>query len=220
MGVREDLSALFDILNDVEKVGSQLVTNLAKVEAQISSLQLQLAQVESQLREQRRKREQHERECAIASKALESLDVLVRLLSDKGQQLFRDFLVKGLSLVFPDKRFDFAVEKNTVYVIDGDKKVPFNRVGGGVINVVVFLIIVFFLVLLSPTRFVVLDEAFAQVSAEYIENVSKLVRELASEYNFIFLMVTHRPELAAYATRRYKVEQVNGESILREETSA
>jgi ABC-type thiamine transport system ATPase subunit len=54
-------------------------------------------------------------------------------------------------------------------------------------------------------KFMALDESFNNVSAEYIPNVSKLLKSLCDDQGFDMLLVTHQEGLAAAADNVYKV---------------
>lgn len=70
--------------------------------------------------------------------------------------------------------------------------------GGGVVDVAAFALRVSCLMLHRPrlSKVVVLDEPFRFVSAEYQENVGRMLEELASDLDLQVIMVTHNEELS------------------------
>jgi ABC-type lipoprotein export system ATPase subunit len=51
-----------------------------------------------------------------------------------------------------------------------------------------------------------LDETFAAIGGDYIQNASKFINELSNKLGLDVLLVTHEPEFKNYAKRVYKVE--------------
>lgn len=83
--------------------------------------------------------------------------------------------------------------------------------GGGVAAVAGFLIQAV-LVLLTPNLRPVLflDEAFSQVSAEYLGPLSEFIKELTIRSPLQVILVTHSPEFEESADRVYRFSQVAG----------
>lgn len=81
--------------------------------------------------------------------------------------------------------------------------------GGGLVAVVGFLLRVTVLLLTQPEgkRFLLIDESFAHLSAEYLEGVGNFLRELVDETGLQIVMVTHQEELAAAATSSLRFSQ-------------
>lgn len=71
------------------------------------------------------------------------------------------------------------------------------QVGGGVLAVAAFALRISCLMLQSPAcrRLLVLDEPFVHLSQQYRSRVRDLVQELATEFGFQMLLVTHVEEL-------------------------
>lgn len=84
--------------------------------------------------------------------------------------------------------------------------------GGGLVSVTSFLLRVLLLLSARPAlrRLLVLDETFAQLSAEYVGNLVALIRRIASEGKFQIVLVTHRVELADAADVAYRFELKDG----------
>jgi hypothetical protein len=83
--------------------------------------------------------------------------------------------------------------------------------GGGVAAVAGFLINAV-LVLLTPGMrpLLVLDEAFAQVSAEYEEPLADFIAELCARSGLQVVLVTHSPAYSGAADRQYRFTQAGG----------
>lgn len=93
--------------------------------------------------------------------------------------------------------------------------------GGGVASIIGFILRTVVLAL-SPNatrRFLVLDETFGMVSAEYIEPLSDLLRKLVDETGVQMLVVTHEPRLGMKADKLYRFTH-NGERTIVNEIEA
>lgn len=84
--------------------------------------------------------------------------------------------------------------------------------GGGLVNVVSFLLRVLVLLSARPAmrRLLVLDETWNNVSAEYIPNLIALIQRIAEDGDVQMLIVTHRPEFMEAADVAYRFELVDG----------
>ena len=89
--------------------------------------------------------------------------------------------------------------------------------GGGVVNVVSFLLQLWVQIKVRPvlSRLVCLDETFANVDEEHLGAVVRLLREVAEEGGFQFIIITHRPQLAAAGDVVYQLSQKEGRTQVR-----
>lgn len=187
-------------------VDEQLVGLIARKVA----LTEQLAQKQARMTELADKK-------AFLTKCLTVLDTLIQTVAAKGVGRVEQAVSSGLQLVFgPDlscviERKDGA--RGTTYRIqiknstpDGDViDDPMEAFGGGVVNVTAFLLRVLLLQRFKLQKLLVLDEAFNNVSVQYLPAVSGLLQSLADDYGFTILAVTHQPELARAAHHAYAV---------------
>lgn len=85
--------------------------------------------------------------------------------------------------------------------------------GGGVAAVTGFLLRVIMILLTNSRRIIFLDETFSQVSTHYQENVAQLLEDLATDYGFQFILVTHRsPEIVERSSHVYETLMKNGKT--------
>jgi hypothetical protein len=76
--------------------------------------------------------------------------------------------------------------------------------GGGVQNVVAFLLRVILVKRFKLAKFLVLDEQFSNVSPEYQPKVSQMLRELA-DLGFTIFAVSHQPMITEAADTVYRL---------------
>jgi DNA repair exonuclease SbcCD ATPase subunit len=120
----------------------------------------------------------------------------------------------GLKAIFEDQNLSFkpviSKKNEKIYIelktanngIEGE----FGSYGGSVAVIESFLLRVICMLKMNLARLILLDETFAPIGDEYIQNTSKLVGELAAKLGLDVLLVTHQPEFKNYAKRVYKVK--------------
>jgi len=103
---------------------------------------------------------------------------------------------------------EFALEQGGVEMDIMEAK------GGTIVNLVNFLLRLAVILAAQPPlrRVIVLDEAFAHVSAEYVPALAALIRQLCDETGVQIILVTHDPAFADSADVVYEVTQAKGKS--------
>lgn len=82
--------------------------------------------------------------------------------------------------------------------------------GGGVAAVVGFLLRLIITMLREERPLLVLDETFAQLSAEYEPRLAEFLRELVDQTGVQIVMVTHSEAFSEHADRVYRFGQKKG----------
>lgn len=129
----------------------------------------------------------------------------------------------GVQAVFgPAYRFRVKSElrgktvKTEFFLVEDGLELPLlEATGGGVGDVVSFLLRVVMLCLVRPVqrRLLVLDEPFKFVSKEYHHQVQTLLKELVEALDLQLIVVTHEPLFVEVATTVVKVRKQDGVSI-------
>lgn len=139
------------------------------------------------------------------------LDVMVKDEITKMASL----ITYGLKTVFDDQNLSFLpviTKKSSKIHIDlktendgvqGD----FESFGGSVAVIESFLLRILSILKQKLARFMLLDETFASVGEEYINNTSKLVTELAKKLDMDILLVTHQKDFQNQADNVYRVKE-------------
>lgn len=179
------------------------------------------AQARADLREDHVRAEIASARVADSRERLAQLDAKVTKLA-KGKALLnslvvdgrRDSLAKieelvtaGLRAVFENDAYSFRIETKplrdqvlyTFALDDGVHKSTdiVNERGGGVADVVSFILGVVVQLMLDPTaRVFVLDERFKGVASVFRPNAALMLKKLAEQLNIQVIQVTHEEELA------------------------
>lgn len=147
--------------------------------------------------------DEHEADCGEAQ---EILQVIAQTIQQQAHDRISHVVSRCLAAVF-DEPYTFRIhfdrkrgktEAQLVFVRDGlELGNPKDAAGGGVIDVAAFALRLSCLLLTRPParRFMVLDEPFRFVSAEYRPLLPHLLQCLSDEFDIQIVMVTHVEEL-------------------------
>lgn len=101
-------------------------------------------------------------------------------------------------------------------LIDNGMEVdPLKSCGGGVINILSILLRIVVLSMSSNRKFLVIDEGFANLSANHREKAVDFLKLAAEKLGVQFLIVTHQDELKEAADILYEIKEKDGYSIFK-----
>jgi len=155
-----------------------------------------------------------EEEQAVLALSEAALSTLLAEVSQENLRQIEGLIAYGLQMVFDDKvlGFKFVTTQQRggpalepVLVEDGHEMPILDAKGGGPANVVAFLLRLIVTHKLGLYPLLLLDESFSMVSAQYLPNLGKLLRELSTQLHTTILLVTHQPELLEHATHGYQI---------------
>jgi DNA repair ATPase RecN len=158
----------------------------------------------------------------LAAMSAESLTSVERLLTYGLQTAFP---AQGLAcrLEASTKRGQQAIDVRLVHATTGgvvDAPV-LDAFGGGPASVISFLLRLLVVRRAKLAPVLLLDEAFAFVSAEYIGGVARLLRELADKLGLTIVLVTHQPAFLDVAHVAYRIGKgADGSATFTEVTPA
>lgn len=196
--------------------------------SRIGDLKSSLLQEEGALSMAEKELERLEKELSlliVEERVLTSVELVLTELSgkilDQSTSPIDRLVTSGLRFIFDDNRLEFRTDierfrgRTTVkfsLLQDGEEAPIMESYGGGVIVVVGVLLRVVTVMALKARRVLVLDETLADVSDQYITNVSKFLKELCVSLDFTIILVTHNVEFAANADHHFKFDSAPGES--------
>lgn len=100
--------------------------------------------------------------------------------------------------------------KTEFKLLDNGKEIDImNSVGGGLIDVISFVLRILVLVSVKPRRrrILFLDEPFRNVSENYRPQVAKLIKSLSQQLDLQIVMVSHQQEFIEIADKAYLLEK-------------
>jgi len=125
----------------------------------------------------------------------------------------------GLSYVFYDKRFKIKIELNdkrgkslTLSLLDEETQRIVNikhGIGAGVRSVISFIFKVYYLISKGSYPLLLLDEAYSEISEDYIETFFNFMKGLCDKHNLIVVMITHDDRFMGYGDRIYSINDGN-----------
>jgi len=146
-------------------------------------------------------------------KAVGLIDRIIIMISANGISKMESIVSGGLQLVF-GPGYEFVVEKkegvrgNSYRLLGRHGNISgslMETFGGGVVNVVAFLLRVIMIKRFKLNKFLAVDESFNNVSEDYLPQVSAMMTKLCHDHGFNILAVTHQPILASAADNIYEV---------------
>ena len=154
-------------------------------------------------------------ETDLLSKASVVLKHLLDVMVKDEINRMAGLMTYGLKTVFDDQRLTFvpvmSKKAEKVYIElntrNGDVEGGFGSFGGSVAVIESFLLRVLCMLKMGLARFMVLDETFASVGAEYISSTSRLIGELSKKLGMDVLLVTHQMEFQTHADNVYRVKE-------------
>lgn len=157
-----------------------------------------------------------EKESEVLEKTEKVLKHLVDKLVKKDLKKMDELVTYGLNTVFPDRnlKFESTVEElrgklnislRTIY--NGEAVDPSSMSSISVIES--FLLRVLCIIKLKKAPFLLMDETFAAVDSDYIENVSRLIAQISEKLKIDILAVTHNPKLSESAKACFRVNSID-----------
>lgn len=190
-----------------------LVSRLGKVHAVVSSIEQRLAYETTTVTRLSARIKQLEDEKALLVKSVGTLDRCVQIVSANGIGKIEGIVSDGLQRVFDNPELRLFIEKKETargnsyrLLIRKGNTIgnPMDSFGGGVQNVVAFLLRVILVKRFKLAKFLCLDEQFSNVSSEYQPKVSEMLKTLA-KMGWTIFTISHQPDITAAADTIYEV---------------
>ena len=157
-----------------------------------------------------------ENQKVMNTKALAVIDRAIQVISQNGIGKIETIVSDGLRLVFDDD-LRLVIERKEgargdsyrLLVQEGNDPPgpPIDTMGGGVVNVISFLLRVIMIQRFKLSKFIVLDESMNNVSPDRLPRVSEMLRSLCDEHGYTILSITQQTLLASAANRVFCVEK-------------
>ena len=168
------------------------------------------------------------KELSEQKEELEELNkYFTKLIADRREGIISKvlaFVTDGMQIIFDDPSIHVLLEdivrsgKKYTRIgisVNGIETWDWSAASGGIRQAVSFLFRVIFLSMSSNRRFMVLDEPFSALSAQYRQNIASLIKTLADDMNMQFFIVTHQDEIRDAATNLFEITQgQDGEALL------
>jgi DNA repair exonuclease SbcCD ATPase subunit len=194
-------------------VDQVLVSRLGKVHAVVSSIDQRLQYESATISRLTARIKILESEKSELVKAVGTIDRCVQIVSSNGIGKIEGIVSDGLRRVFGNDQIGLFIEKKEtargnsyrLLVRKGETVGnPMDSFGGGVQNVVAFLLRVILIKRFKLAPVLCLDEQFSNVSLEYQSKISQMLKTLAG-MGFTIFAISHQPAITAAADTIYEV---------------
>jgi len=178
--------------------------NIKKYKKRLNILYSEYLHEKKSLKDEKRKRKEENKHLKASKEAQAIIQEIAKNVQQEAHRQISDVVSSCLSTVF-NKPYEFRIifekkrgktEARVVFVRNGLEIDPLSAAGGGIADIAAFGVRVACLCLYRPRlrRFMVLDEPFKFVSAEYKDNVRQMLEEMAENIGIQFLIITHDRE--------------------------
>lgn len=193
----------------------ELESNLDELDRRCFELEVSRKQITNNVSSLTSEIKSLEEESLILEKVSSLFKHLLDVLLDQKKKDIEQLVTYGLRTVIDDQDLKFHIDISPKYnsihtsfrtehvgVAEGN---VLDNFGGGIVNMESFLlrIITIFQTKLSP--YLILDESFANLSEDYVENCSNLLKSLCDQLGLTIFLVTHEPLMLAHADKVYRV---------------
>ena len=150
----------------------------------------------------------------------ESIDILKGLISKLSRhhiEHLEKLINTSVKTIFLDRKYTIEFEiteyRNTnnlqLTLLDETTGEPIrsdlNSNGYGLKAIIGFILQVYFILYYHQAPVMFLDEAFSNLSQQYLPYLRALINDLRDKYEFIFVLITHDPRLKEIADKTYEV---------------
>ena len=161
-----------------------------------------------------------------ADTLLELKDFLMSVSANYRDQLcnlFTSLVTEALTSIFEkDIRFNIKLYSYRnepaidVSVIEDNLEVdPQKSCGGGLNDIISFVIKIIFIYLKKSSKIIILDEPLKFLSRDYIEQSSNFIREISKRMNIQIILVSHKPDLEISCDKLINIEKNENRSIIK-----
>jgi len=157
---------------------------------------------------------------------LELKDFLMSVSANYRDQLcnlFTSLVTEALTSIFEkDIRFNIKLYSYRnepaidVSVIENNLEVdPQKSCGGGLNDIISFVIKIIFIYLKKSSRIIILDEPLKFLSRDYIEQSSNFIHDISKRMNIQIILVSHKPDLEISCDKLITIEKNENRSIIK-----
>lgn len=186
-------------------------SNLQLYESQLSQAKLKEQELVSTIH-------QLQQDIFLYDKSITTLKSVIDKLSQSHIEHLNNLLNTALSTIFFDRQYsvtlnvtDLRNNKNLEILLN--EKLPTDEVlttklddnGYGVKSIIGFILQVYFIIYHKQSPVLFMDEAFSNLSTQYLPYLKELINQLSQRYNFTFVLITHDERLSTLAERKYSV---------------
>lgn len=150
----------------------------------------------------------------------QSIEILKRMMDQLSRSQINhltDLLNSSVQSIFFDRQYSIELQvtelrnQNQLKILlhedtpDGHIVSDINDNGYGLKGIIGFILQCYFIIYYKQEPILFLDEAFGNLSSQYLPYLKALVTSLTNKYGFRFVLITHDERLMELADRTYRV---------------
>lgn len=183
--------------------------------------------IELQLQQQEDRKQQYNESLLQLQKLLQdqqtyeqSIDILKKMMDNLSRSQINhlsDLLNSSVQSIFFDRQYSIELQitelrnQNQLKILlhedtpDGHVVSDINDNGYGLKGIIGFILQCYFIIYYKQEPILFLDEAFGNLSSQYLPYLKSLIVSLTNKYGFRFILITHDERLMELADRTYRV---------------
>lgn len=150
----------------------------------------------------------------------QSIEILKRMMDQLSRSQINhltDLLNSSVQSIFFDRQYSIELQvtelrnQNQLKIIlhedtpEGHITSDINDNGYGLKGIIGFILQCYFIIYYKQEPILFLDEAFGNLSSQYLPYLKSLISSLTNKYGFRFVLITHDERLMELADRTYRV---------------
>ena len=150
----------------------------------------------------------------------QAIDILKKMMDNLSRSQIdhlSDLLNSAVQTIFFDRQYSIELKvtelrnQNTLKILlhedtqEGHIVSDINDNGFGLKGIIGFILQCYFIIYYKQTPILFLDEAFGNLSSQYLPYLKSLINSLTAKYGFRFVLITHDERLMELADRTYRV---------------
>lgn len=154
----------------------------------------------------------------------QSIDILKKMMDKLSKSQIThlsDLLNSAVQTIFFDRQYSIELQvtelrnQNQLKILlhedtnEGHVVSDINDNGYGLKGIIGFILQCYFIIYYKQTPILFLDEAFGNLSSQYLPYLKSLINSLTAKYGFQFVLITHDERLMELADRTYRVRLGN-----------
>jgi DNA repair exonuclease SbcCD ATPase subunit len=194
---------------------NETLLNLRYVSKRVSELTSTVDILNGELLKVQQEQAELDRIVALASTSKEYYIKAIDLIYNQSIGELEKTINLGLQYIFHDKQFHLKVRMEdkrgkvlvlTLYDNNTGMDVNLKRgIGAGVRSVISFIFKVYYLLAKQSYPVLFLDEAYSEISADYVERFFSFIQGLCKDKGLIVIMISHDERFMEYADYRYSI---------------
>lgn len=202
-----------DIIKQYQSMYNKAIVKKSNIELQLQQLEDTKQSYNKSLNEL----QQLLKDQQTYEQSIEILKKMMNSLTNSQINHLSDLLNSAVQTIFFDRQYSIELQvtelrnQNQLKLLlhedtnEGHVVSNIEDNGYGLKAIIGFILQCYFIIYYKQTPMLFLDEAFGNLSSQYLPYLKSLLQSLTNKYGFYFILITHDERLMELADRTYKV---------------